>query len=136
MPSEFCPVTLVTAGIVREQLRLFPALETDARPVKHPKEWFFPTMNAADYLETEDGAKIYYEDHGEGQPILLVHGWLCSPRFWQKNVPELATKFRVFTIDLRGHGNSTKVLAGHTIRHYARDVRDVIEHMGFTNLYS
>ena len=47
-------------------------------------------MSAADYLETKDGAKIYYEDHGEGQPILLVHGWLCSSKFWQKNVPELA----------------------------------------------
>ena len=87
-------------------------------------------MNAADYLETKDGAKIYYEDHGEGQPILLVHGWLCSSRFWQKNVSELATKFRVVTVDLRGHGNSSKALAGHTIRQYARDMRDVIEDLG------
>jgi non-heme chloroperoxidase len=87
-------------------------------------------MNVADYLETEDGAKIYYEDHGEGQPLLLVHGWLCSSRFWQKNVPELATKFRVVTVDLRGHGNSSKLLTGHTIRQYARDVREVIERLG------
>ena len=87
-------------------------------------------MSAADYLETKDGAKIYFEDHGEGQPILLVHGWLCSSRFWQKNVPELAKEFRVITIDLRGHGNSAKTLAGHTVRQYARDVREVIEHLG------
>lgn len=87
-------------------------------------------MNASGYLETSDGAKIYYKDQGEGQPVLLVHGWLCSSRFWQKNVPELANTFRVVVLDLRGHGNSCKILTGHTIRQYARDVRQVIEHLG------
>jgi len=99
-------------------------------PVTHLKASGPLSMSAADYLETKDGAKIYYEDHGEGQPVLLVHGWLCSSRFWQKNVPELANEFRVVTIDLRGHGNSSKTLAGQTIRQYARDVREVIEHLG------
>ena len=89
-----------------------------------------PPLKAAAYLETGDGAKIYYQDQGEGQPILLVHGWLCSSRFWQKNVPELANEFRVVTVDLRGHGNSSKALNGQTIRQYARDVRKVIEHLG------
>lgn len=87
-------------------------------------------MNAAQYLETGDGAKIYYEDHGEGQPILLVHGWLCSSKFWQRNVPELAKMFRVVTLDLRGHGNSSKELTGHTIEQYARDVWQLINHLG------
>lgn len=87
-------------------------------------------MNAADYLETRDDAKIYYEDQGGGQPILLVHGWMCSSKFWQKNVPELANAFRVVTLDLRGHGNSSKALTGHTIGQYARDVREVIEQLG------
>lgn len=91
-------------------------------------------MRAADYLETSDGAKIYYEDNGEGQPILLVHGWLCSSRFWKKNVSDLAHEFRVVTLDLRGHGNSSKTLAGHTITQYARDVRQVIEHLELQDL--
>jgi len=89
-----------------------------------------PPLKAADYLETRDGAKIYYEDHGEGQPILLVHGWMCSSKFWQKNVPELANTFRIVTVDLRGHGNSAKALTGQTIRQYACDVREVIERLG------
>lgn len=87
-------------------------------------------MSALSYLETRDGAKIYYEDHGNGRPILLVHGWLCSSRFWQKNVSELGREFRVVTFDLRGHGNSSKILAGHTVRQYARDLREVVEHLG------
>jgi non-heme chloroperoxidase len=91
--------------------------------------WIPATASAA-YLEMKDGAKIYYEDQGRGQSIVLVHGWTCSSRFWQENVPELAKEFRVVTIDLRGHGNSSKILTGHTISQYARDVREVIEYLG------
>jgi pimeloyl-ACP methyl ester carboxylesterase len=78
-------------------------------------------------LGMKDGAKIYVEQQGSGQPIVLVHGWSCSSRFWQKNIPALAETFRVVALDLRGHGNSSKILAGHTIGQYARDVREVIE---------
>jgi pimeloyl-ACP methyl ester carboxylesterase len=85
-------------------------------------------------LKTKDGAIIYYEDHGSGQPILLVHGWNCSTKFWQRNVPELSKQFRVVTLDLRGHGNSSKILTGHTISQYASDVRALIEHLGLDDV--
>lgn len=81
------------------------------------------------YVKTRDGARIYYEDQGRGRPIVLVHGWACSGKFWQRNVPALAEEFRVVTIDLRGHGNSSKSLAGHTMPEYAADVRTVIEEL-------
>ena len=68
------------------------------------------TLVSALFFETEDGAKIYYEDHGKGDVILLVHGWMCSSKFWRANVPELAKGFRVVTIDKRGHGYSSKTL--------------------------
>ncbi len=84
-------------------------------------------LRAAQVARMRDGARIYYEDRGQGQPILLVHGWTCSSRFWQKNVDELAKEFRVVTLDLRGHGNSSKILGGHTIAQYARDVREIVE---------
>ena len=89
----------------------------------------FPSMSAAEYVETKDGAKIYYQDQGKGQTILLVHGWTCSSKFWQKNIPELAKEFRVVTLDLRGHGNSSKTLTGHTIAQYACDVLTVVERL-------
>jgi len=82
------------------------------------------------YLQMKDGAKIYYEDRGEGRVVLLVHGWSCSSRFWRRNAPELAAEFRVITMDLRGHGSSSKILTGHTVDQYARDVREVIEQLG------
>ncbi len=78
-------------------------------------------------VEASDGALIYCEVTGSGPPILLVHGWTMSGRFWKRQVEELSGKFTVVTMDLRAHGNSSKVLHGHTIPQYARDVRAVIE---------
>ncbi|MDR3562273.1 MAG: alpha/beta hydrolase [Negativicutes bacterium] len=78
----------------------------------------------------KDGAQIYYEDTGSGQPLFLIHGWTCSSRFWRNNAPELSKDFRVITMDLRGHGNSSKILTGHTIPQYAQDIRALIEHLG------
>jgi len=84
---------------------------------------------AGSYFKTPDGVNLYYEDQGKGTPLILVHGWTCSSKIWQKNIPELTKQFRVVTMDLRGHGNSVKTLAGHQVTQYGRDVRSLIEHL-------
>jgi len=86
------------------------------------------------YLKMMDSAKIYYEDQGSGEPIVFVHGWTCSSRFWHKNIPELSKRFRVIAVDLRGHGHSSKILSGHIIDQYARDIREVIEGLGLRDV--
>jgi len=80
------------------------------------------------YFETNDGVPIYYEDHGTGEPILLIHGWTMNAEYWwQKNIEPLTEDHRVLAMDLRGHGLSGKTDAGHTLAQYARDVRELIE---------
>jgi pimeloyl-ACP methyl ester carboxylesterase len=54
-----------------------------------------------------NGAALYYEQHGAGAPLLLIHGGLSSSAQWGAVVPELAGGFRVIAPDSRGHGNST-----------------------------
>ncbi len=85
------------------------------------------TLGWAGIVETPDGAFIYYETQGEGPAILFVHGWTMSGKFWQKQVQELAKDHQVVVMDLRAHGNSSKILYGHTIPQYAKDVRSIIE---------
>src|SRR6185369_786306 len=53
----------------------------------------------------EDGSVIAYSDHGEGIPVLFLHGWMMSRRVWSFQEP-LSTLFRIITIELRGHGDS------------------------------
>jgi pimeloyl-ACP methyl ester esterase len=53
----------------------------------------------------EDGSVIVYSDHGEGIPVLFLHGWMMSGKVWSFQEP-LSALFRIITIDLRGHGDS------------------------------
>jgi len=88
------------------------------------------------YFETNDGVPIYHEDRGEGDPILLIHGWtMNSTYWWQRNVdPLVEAGHRVVTMDLRGHGKSGKTDAGHTLAQYARDVRELLDHLDLSGV--
>lgn len=60
------------------------------------------------FIETVDSARIFYEDQGNGPPLVFVHGWSMSGRAWQFQVePSVAAGYRVIVPDLRGHGQST-----------------------------
>lgn len=78
------------------------------------------------YLELRDGVPLYYEDHGNGPPILLVPGWTITTRFWERQIVDLAQDHRVLTVDLRGAGNSGKTPDGHSLSGYAADLDELL----------
>ena len=81
------------------------------------------------YLELSDGVPLYYEDHGAGRPVVLIHGWTMNTTFFAPTVPALSEDHRVVTVDMRGHGNSGKTEDGHTLGQYARDLRVLMQHL-------
>ena len=86
------------------------------------------------YFKTSDGARIYYEDQGEGDPILLVPGHMCTTKFYAHNAPEFAKTNRVVCIDNRGFGSSSKPLHGNSIERNADDIAELIEFLGLENV--
>lgn len=82
------------------------------------------------FLTLPDGVPMYYEDQGEGPALVLIHGWTMNGTFWAQNVPALSSSHRVINVDLRGHGQSGKTDAGHTIAQYAADVHFLIRQLG------
>ena len=58
-----------------------------------------------------DGARIAYRDVGQGTPIVLLHGLMAHGGFFDKQAP-LAERFRLISIDLRGHGESRAAASG------------------------
>jgi non-heme chloroperoxidase len=81
-------------------------------------------------FEGPDGTRFAYIDEGSGSPILLIHGWSGSLRWWNRNIAELARNHRVVAFDFRGHGSSEKTESGHTMSRYAQDVHDLVEGLG------
>lgn len=88
----------------------------------------------AGMVETPDGARLYYESAGDGPALLLVPCWMGTTRFWRRQADALSAAFRVVSIDPRAHGNSSKVLHGHTVPQYAKDIRTVIEALSLSRV--
>jgi non-heme chloroperoxidase len=69
---------------------------------------------------------LYYEDHGSGRPVVLIHGFPLSGAAWEKQVPALlGSGFRVITYDRRGFGKSSQPTVGYDYDTFAADL-DVI----------
>ena len=81
------------------------------------------------FFTTSDGARIYFEDRGQGLPIVMVPGFLCTTKFFEKNAEVLSTEFRVITMDPRGQGYSSKTTSGNTIKRHAQDIKELIDHL-------
>jgi len=76
---------------------------------------------------TSDGVRIAYTDRGRGRPLVLLHGWTFSGRFFDDVAAPLAERFRVVTPDLRGHGESEDPGHGYRVARLAADLRDLLD---------
>ncbi len=53
-----------------------------------------------------DDCSLHYEEYGQGEPVLLLHGLGSSGEDWELQVPALARHYRVIVMDMRGHGRA------------------------------
>ena len=81
-----------------------------------------------------NGIELYYETHGEGEPLILLHGFNGSIRAWEKFVPDLAKDFKVIAVDMRGHGRSTNPSNEFTHRQSARDIFALMDSLGLEKI--
>ena len=87
-----------------------------------------PTLTVGQ--ENNAGIEIYYEDHGAGQPVVLIHGYPLSGRAWDKQVPALLEAgYRVITYDRRGFGQSSQPATGYDYDTFAADLNTLLEHL-------
>ena len=77
-----------------------------------------------------NGMQMYYVAHGEGEPLVLLHGYTGSSGDWELFLPDLAGEYRLIMPDLRGHGRSTNPLTTFTFRQAALDVFALLDHLG------
>ena len=86
------------------------------------------SLGRAEYIEVEKGVKLHVTDLGEGQPIVLIHGWPLSDEMYEYQYQYLSRKgFRVIGITLRGFGKSDKPYGRYDFDVFSDDIKVVLE---------
>ena len=84
------------------------------------------------YVKTDDGVRIYHEEHGEGTPLVLAYGIGGNADMWDTNTAALAARHRVVLWEPRGHArsDSPEDPARYSFHRWALDLRAVVDHLG------
>ena len=77
-----------------------------------------------------NGINLYYETHGEGRPVVVLHGGLGSGELFAPALPALAGRYRVIVPDLQGHGRTADIDRPIDPRLMANDIAALIGHLG------
>lgn len=84
--------------------------------------------------ENSGNIELYYEDHGTGNPVVLIHGWPLSGAAWEKQVaPLVQAGHRVITYDRRGFGKSSRPGAGYDYDTFAADLQTLMTKLELRN---
>lgn len=87
------------------------------------------------YITTKDGTKIFYKDHGKGQPIVFSHGWPLSSDAWDAQLVFFGRQgYRVVAHDRRSHGRSDQTWDGNHMDQYADDLAELIEKLDLRDI--
>src|ERR1700732_93880 len=77
--------------------------------------------------ENSGNIDLYYEDHGAGKPVVLIHGYPLNGASWEKQTKALlAAGHRVITYDRRGFGKSSQPTTGYSYDTFAEDLHKII----------
>jgi pimeloyl-ACP methyl ester carboxylesterase len=86
------------------------------------------TTGTGDYADV-NGLHLYYESHGTGRPLILLHGGLASGEMFGPILPSLAERHRVIVVDLQGHGRTADIDRPIDYRLMADDIAALIDHL-------
>jgi pimeloyl-ACP methyl ester carboxylesterase len=89
------------------------------------------------YAKTSDRVKIYYEEHGDGTPLVLAYGIGGNADLWDVNVPDLAQRHRLILWEPRGHARSDSPddPARYSFARWVEDMKTVMEHVGLRSAH-
>ena len=77
-----------------------------------------------------DGGLVHYEAFGRGAPVLFLHGWLGSWRYWMPTMETISDKYRTYALDLWGFGDSDKSKPRYEVSDYVALVNNFTDNMG------
>src|SRR2546427_6794852 len=92
-------------------------------------DWTTDVKGTGQYAEV-NGINLYYESHGTGRPLILLHGGLGSGEMFGPILPALSQHHQVVVVDLQGHGRTADIDRPIDTRLMADDIAALIDHLG------
>jgi hypothetical protein len=87
------------------------------------------------HMVTVNGIQLHYVMGGQGDPVILLHGWPQTWYEWRHVMPSLAKNYTVIVPDLRGLGDSSKPVAGYDGNTTAEDICQLVSQLGFNKIF-
>lgn len=91
--------------------------------------WKLNHYNMSEQFAEVNGIKLCYEIHGEGDPVILIHGFGAKKSSWIAQVPELRKKYQVIILDNRGAGKSDRPSGEYTMELFADDIAGLMDYL-------
>ncbi len=93
-----------------------------------------PIPKVTDYFKSFDGTRIYYEQHGRGEPLVLVYGIGCLINHWQHQIKYFSQNYNVIVLDYRAHHKSAIPADRNqiSIDALARDLHSLLDHLNIS----
>src|SRR5881296_298574 len=124
-----CTIAAVLAGIA-----ILPAPCRAQAPAKRTAQgaWGGKTNGLGHYADV-NGIKLYYETHGTGRPLILLHGGLGAIEMFGPNLPALAKGRQLIAVDLQGHGRTADIDRALSVALMSDDIAALIKHLGLAS---
>jgi pimeloyl-ACP methyl ester carboxylesterase len=104
-----------------------PVAGSEAKPADPPANFKHQTALV-------NGVNIHYVIGGQGEPLVLIHGFGQNWYMWNRLLPELSKHFTVIAPDLRGVGESDKPEGGYDKKNMAKDIHELVKKLGYNNI--
>jgi pimeloyl-ACP methyl ester carboxylesterase len=137
--SSATPIVVHTQlSLAQEQQQLQPTSNQTTFDIKNSIQdlsFEIDNMTFSHQTVPVNGIQMHYVIGGQGDPVVLLHGWPQTWYAWHKVMPTLAKKYTVIAPDLRGLGYSSKPPSGYDGNTTAEDIYQLVSQLGFSKIF-
>src|SRR5918999_1407535 len=111
------------------------AMAQQQQPTLEGISFQIDNMTFSHHMASVNGIQMHYVIGGQGDPVVLLHGWPETWYTWHRVMPALAKNYTVIAPDLRGLGDSSKPLTGYDGKTLAEDIHQLVTQLGFNTIF-
>src|SRR5919107_3189722 len=129
------PLALYQLSIAQQQQQQQPQVKQTSSVLMEGISFEIDNVTFSHHMASVNGIQIHYVIGGQGDPIVLLHGWPQTWYEWRHIMPTLARNYTVIVPDLRGLGDSSKPLTGYDGKTVAEDIHQLVTQLGFKTIF-